>query len=69
MNSTTIARKAEKAAQKSNGRPKTKTQFACDPLALKKIKLIAVAYSYVEREWFPTEEAYESEREGERRAG
>lgn len=36
--------------------------------ALKKISLIAVAYSHVEREWFPTEDAYYAELEVEERA-
>jgi hypothetical protein len=31
--------------------------------SLKKLKLVAVAYSHVEREFFPTDEAYEAERE------
>ena len=35
---------------------------------MKKIKLVAVAYSNVEREWFPTEEAYQAELEVEERA-
>lgn len=37
--------------------------------ALKKFKLIAVAFSHVEREWFPTEDAYLAEVEVENRAG
>jgi len=37
--------------------------------ALKKIDLVTVAYSHVEREWFPTQEAYEAEVEVEERAG
>lgn len=36
--------------------------------ALKKLNLIAVAYSHVEREWFPTEDAYYAELEVEERA-
>src|SRR5579859_7641095 len=39
-----------------------------DPAALKKLSLVAVAYSHVEREWFPTEEAYIGEVEVEDRA-
>ncbi len=35
---------------------------------LKKLKLVAVAYSHVEREWFPTEDAYLAEVEVETRA-
>lgn len=36
--------------------------------ALKKFRLITVAYSHVEREWFPTKGAYEAEIEVEERA-
>lgn len=36
--------------------------------ALKKLNLVAVAYSHVEREWFPTEDAYYAELEVEERA-
>lgn len=39
-----------------------------DKAALKKLKLVAVAYSHVEREWFPTKQAYEAEVEVEERA-
>lgn len=35
---------------------------------LKKLNLVAVAYSHVEREWFPTEDAYYAELEVEERA-
>jgi D-alanine-D-alanine ligase len=45
-----------------------KVTLAVDKGTLKKLKLVAVAYSYIEREWFPTEEAYEAEREVEHRA-
>jgi D-alanine-D-alanine ligase len=45
-----------------------KVGFADAPVSLqidkdiiKKIKKVVVAYSYVEREWFPTKEAYEAE--------
>jgi len=47
---------------------KEKITLACDSEALKKIKLVAVAYSHVEREWFPTKQAYEAELEVEERA-
>lgn len=46
--------------------PKVKLQTNKE--ALKKLKLVAVAYSHVEREWFPTQEAYEAEVEVEGRA-
>lgn len=39
-----------------------------DKDALKKISLVAVAYSHVEREWFPTEDSYKAEVEVEDRA-
>jgi D-alanine-D-alanine ligase len=45
---------------------KTKLNINAD--ALKKINLVAVAYSYVEREFFPTEDAYIAEKEVEGRA-
>lgn len=46
-----------------------KIELASDKDALKKLKLVVVAYSHVEREWFPTEEAYKAEIEVEERAG
>lgn len=45
-----------------------KIELEIDRKALKKIKLVAVAYSHVDREWFPTDEAYEAELEVEHRA-
>jgi D-alanine-D-alanine ligase len=45
-----------------------KTKLAVDKAALKKLKLVAVAYSHVEREWFETEDAYKAEVEVEERA-
>ncbi len=39
-----------------------------DKDALKKLKLVIVAYSHVEREWFPNQRAYEAEVEVEERA-
>lgn len=44
------------------------TPFFIDENALKKLKLVAVAYSHVDREDFPTEGAYEAEVEVEDRA-
>lgn len=44
------------------------TPFSIDDAALKKMKLVAVAYSHVDREDFPTEGAYEAEVEVEDRA-
>jgi D-alanine-D-alanine ligase len=46
--------------------PKIKLNIDTD--ALKKIKLVAVAYSYVEKEQFPTKDAYVAEKEVEERA-
>ena len=45
-----------------------KIDLVIDPKALKKYRLVAVAYSHVEREWFPTEGAYQAELEVEDRA-
>lgn len=45
-----------------------KIRLQTDKDALKKFKLIVVAYSHVEREWFPTEDAYYAEVEVEERA-
>lgn len=45
-----------------------KVKLAIDKVALKKLDLVVVAYSHVEREWFPTEDAYWAEVEVEDRA-
>jgi D-alanine-D-alanine ligase len=45
-----------------------RVKLAIDRDAIKKFKLVAVAYSYIEREWFPTEGAYHAEMEVEQRA-
>src|SRR5215204_3420992 len=45
-----------------------KTKLNIETDALKNLKLIAVAYSYVQREFFPTEEAFTAEKEVEGRA-
>ena len=45
-----------------------KIRLAIDKAAIKKLKLVAVAYSFIEREMFPTEEAYHGEIEVEKRA-
>lgn len=44
------------------------TPFFVDDVALKNLKLVAVAYSHVDREDFPTEDSYEAELEVEDRA-
>jgi D-alanine-D-alanine ligase len=45
-----------------------KTKLNIDSDALKKIKLVAVAYSFVDKNLFPNEEAYKAEAEVEERA-
>ena len=45
-----------------------KIELAIDKEALKKFKLIAVANSHVERDWFPNEQSYLAEVEVEERA-
>lgn len=61
-----VKKEAEKPTPKPS-RP-AKPELAIDKAALKKLKLVAVAYSHVEREWFPTKESYEAEVEVEDRA-
>ena len=43
-------------------------RLAVDKAALKKLRLVVVAYSHVKVAWFPTQEAYEAEVEVEQRA-
>ena len=45
-----------------------KVKLAVDREALKKLSLVVVAYSHVEREWFPTSDAYWAEVEVEDRS-
>jgi D-alanine-D-alanine ligase len=45
-----------------------KTKLNVDTEALKKIKLVAVAYSFVQKDLFPTKDAYMAEKEVEDRA-
>lgn len=47
------------------GEPK---RLAVDKSALRKLRLVAVAYSHIKTAWFPTREAYEAEVEVEQRA-
>ncbi len=49
-------------------KPKEKIEFALDRDALKKIKLVAIAHSNVDREMFATREAFEAEFEVVERA-
>ena len=51
-----------------SSKPKKKIKLSVDKDALKKLSLVAVAYSHVEREDFPTKDAYEAEVEVEDRA-
>ena len=55
-----------KTVMPGSKRPKIKINK--DPAALKKLKLVVVAYSHVERAWFPTEDSYYAELEVESRA-
>lgn len=48
--------------------PKVKVKLFKDQSLLKRLKLVIVAYSHVEREWFPTADAYYAEVEVEDRA-
>jgi D-alanine-D-alanine ligase len=68
---TTTRQKAAPATTSKKKRQPARSrrpQLAVDTAAMKKLKLVAVAYSHVEREWFPTEEAYKAEAEVEDRA-
>lgn len=72
---------SEQKAEKTGRRPRApvarkkraaparpKIDLAIDAKALKQFNLVAVAFSHVEREWFPTEDAYQAELEVENRA-
>ena len=48
--------------------PNPTPRLSVSQQALKELRLVAVAYSAVEREFFPTEEAYQAEKEVESRA-
>ena len=58
----------EKTPPKTEDKTPEKIELTSDPEALKKFNLIAVAFSHVEREWFPNEESYLAEVEVEERA-
>jgi D-alanine-D-alanine ligase len=62
--------KVDKKTEKplTSPEPKEKIILSSDKDALKKIKLVAVAHSKVERSMFPTEQAYVAELEVEERA-
>lgn len=57
-----------KARKSRSAPPKPKPKLNIDKAALKRLKLVAVAYSHVRREDFPTQEAYDAEVEVEERA-
>lgn len=64
----TIATERKPRKKPAARQVKPKIELAVDEKALKKIHLVAVAYSAVDREDFPTEEAYKAEMEVEERA-
>src|SRR5690349_19349555 len=64
----TETKKPKTQQAKSKPRQSEKIELAIDKKALKKLKLVAVAYSYVQREMFATEDAYKAEVEVEGRA-
>ena len=81
LNIPTKTREKETKSRESHGRMEPRANKAADTLlkpkkvklaidreAIKNIKLVAVAYSYIERECFPTEGAYLAELEVEKRA-
>lgn len=67
----TSAKASAPVAPKQQTKPEPKPEkieLWKDESALKNFKHIAVAYSHIEREWFPTEESYQAELEVEQRA-
>src|SRR3954449_6832401 len=62
----TMAQTTLKAPKSKRRRPEV--ALAIDKRALRKLKLVAVAYSYVERAMFATEDAYKAEIEVEERS-
>ncbi|HCM81796.1 MAG: D-alanine-D-alanine ligase [Microgenomates group bacterium GW2011_GWC1_43_11] len=62
-------KKEEKKEAVSEKPTPQKIELASDRDSLKRLKLVVVAFSHVEREWFATKEAYEAEVEVEVRAG
>lgn len=54
--------------EKNGQEEPVKVEFAFDKDSLKNLRLVAVAYSHVLREWFPTQSSYEAEVEVEGRA-
>lgn len=71
VSADTIEKPAEEKPVKQSRRkkyPNPTPKLAVNDEAMKRLELVAVAYSHVEREWFPTEEAYLAEQEVEERA-
>src|SRR5512146_1600534 len=72
MHTANLVAPVAETKNKKNNRPQKKairkSDFYIDENTWKKLNLVAVAYSYIEPEWFPTPEAYEAEREVEYRA-
>jgi D-alanine-D-alanine ligase len=64
--------KAQSPKNKKNNRrskyPNPTPRLSISREGLNRLRLVAVAYSHVEREWFPTEEAFVAEQEVEQRA-
>jgi len=60
--------KAEEKEESITPKVPKKAKLRVDKQALKNLGLVVVAYSHVEREWFPTEQAYYAEVEVEDRA-
>jgi D-alanine-D-alanine ligase len=67
---TATATRSPEAKRQKPGKPRQaeKIELAIDRKALKRLKLVAVAFSHVEREMFATEDAYKAEVEVEARA-
>lgn len=65
MTTAAVDIKKKNPFKRKSGR---RSKLQIDRDALKKLKFVAVAYSHVEREWFPTEDSYKAELEVEGRA-
>ena len=62
-------KRAKRKARAAKGKhPNPTPRLSVSKKALKRLRLVAVAYSGVERGFFPTEEAYQAEKEVESRA-
>jgi len=59
---------AEEVQESVTPKSKKNTKLKFDKNSLKKLELVVIAYSHVEREMFPTQDAYEAEIEVEDRA-